>query len=167
MIATIKKQCLIHLKSVMRSILTIIFQRLYLKLLIKLILLQDLNIIKIKKVVKNQLKAKIYLCQIVLFTPKKIFIDTMVHEMIHYYISWNKIKDNGSHGKEFMKIANEMNNKYSLNITIKKDASSYRITKNAPKLLKIKKSLFLHFGYIRLLNPYFFIISTLSLVKII
>ena len=99
--------------------------------------------------------------------PKKDFIDTMVHEMIHYYISWNKIKDNGSHGKVFMKIANEMNNKYSLNITIKKDASLYRLTKNAPKFIENKKSSISSLWLHRLAKPISHIISTLSLVKII
>ena len=39
----------------------------------------------------------------------------MVHEMIHYYIAWNNIKDNKTHGDEFMRIAEEMNTKYGFN----------------------------------------------------
>jgi len=74
--------------------------------------------------------------------PENDFIDTMVHEMIHYYIAWNRIKDNKSHGKEFMKIANELNEKYGLNITIKKDVSSYRLLENTPNFIKNKKSFF-------------------------
>jgi predicted SprT family Zn-dependent metalloprotease len=65
----------------------------------------------------------------------------MVHEMIHYYIAWNRIKDNNAHGKEFMKIANELKEKYGLNITKKVDASSFKLTENAPKIVK-KKNLF-------------------------
>ena len=68
------------------------------------------------------------------------FIEIMVHEMIHYYIAWNGIKDNGSHGNVFLKMANEMKNKYGLNITKTKDASSFKKTKNAPK--SFWKSLF-------------------------
>ena len=45
--------------------------------------------------------------------------DVMVHEMIHYYIAWNRIKDNGSHGRQFWRIAKEFNERYGLNITIK------------------------------------------------
>ena len=73
---------------------------------------------------------------------EKDFIDTMVHEMIHYYIAWNRIKDNGAHGKEFMKIAKKLNEKYGLNITKTKDASSYKLTENAPKIVKKKKNFF-------------------------
>jgi hypothetical protein len=75
---------------------------------------------------------------------EKEFIDTMVHEMIHYYIAWNRIKDNGQHGKKFMQIANEMNEKYGLNITKTKDASSYKLSENAPEIVK-KKSFFSYF----------------------
>ena len=45
--------------------------------------------------------------------------DVMVHEMIHYYIAWNRIKDNGSHGRQFWHIAKDFNEKYGLNIAIK------------------------------------------------
>lgn len=61
------------------------------------------------------------------------FRDIMVHEMIHYYIALNNIKDNKEHGKEFMKIANELNSKYNLNITKTKSASSFEKTEKAPK----------------------------------
>lgn len=64
---------------------------------------------------------------------EKDFIEIMVHEMVHYYIAWNGIKDNGAHGKKFMEIANELNEKYGLNITKTKDASSFKKTENAPK----------------------------------
>ena len=44
--------------------------------------------------------------------------DVMVHEMIHYYIAWNRIKDNGSHGRKFWRMAMDFNEKYGLNIQI-------------------------------------------------
>ena len=78
--------------------------------------------------------------------PEKDFIDTMVHEMIHYYIAWNEIKDNGIHGKVFMKIAKEMNEKYNLNVTKTKSAFSYKLTENAPKNIKKKKFFSFLFG---------------------
>lgn len=70
------------------------------------------------------------------------FREMMVHEMIHYYIAWNGIKDNKDHGKEFMKIANELNEKYNLNITKTKDASSFKRTEKAPKYKGLFKLLF-------------------------
>lgn len=42
---------------------------------------------------------------------------TLVHEMIHYYICLNKIKDTSSHGVVFTRMANEINNKSNFNIT--------------------------------------------------
>ena len=71
--------------------------------------------------------------------PEKDFIETMVHEMIHYYIAWNRIKVIRSHGRVFMRMANEMKEKYGLNVTKKIDASSFKLTENAPKLVKRKR----------------------------
>ena len=73
--------------------------------------------------------------------PEKDFIETMVHEMIHYYIAWNRIKVLRSHGRVFMRMANEMKEKYGLNVTKKIDASSLKLTENAPKLVKRKRIL--------------------------
>lgn len=64
---------------------------------------------------------------------EKVFENLMVHEMIHYYLAWNGIKHPCDHGKEFMEKANELNEKYGLNITKKVDASSFKKTENAPK----------------------------------
>ena len=64
---------------------------------------------------------------------EKDFINILVHEMIHYYIAWNNIKDNKDHGREFMRMATELNEKYGLNITKTVDASSFKKTENAPK----------------------------------
>jgi hypothetical protein len=71
--------------------------------------------------------------------PEKDFIETMVHEMIHYYIAWNRIKVLRSHGRVFMRMANEMKEKYGLNVTKKNGASSFKLTENAPKLVKRKR----------------------------
>ena len=74
--------------------------------------------------------------------PEDVFRNLMVHELIHYYIAWNGIRDNKDHGKEFMKIANELNTKYNLNVTQKVDASSFPRTEKAPKYTGIMKFLF-------------------------
>ena len=37
------------------------------------------------------------------------FINIMAHEMIHYYIAEHQIKDNKAHGREFMRMAQELN----------------------------------------------------------
>jgi len=44
------------------------------------------------------------------------YIDTIVHEMLHYYIKYNNIKDSSSHGKTWKKMAKEISQKHNLNI---------------------------------------------------
>ena len=56
---------------------------------------------------------------------EETFRNIMVHEMIHYWIAWNGIKTWRSHGKTFMAKAQELNEKYGLNITKTFDASKF------------------------------------------
>lgn len=60
--------------------------------------------------------------------------NVLVHEMIHYYIAYNKIEDNEDHGVEFMKLAESLNRKYGLSITKKIDASSFKRNEKASKI---------------------------------
>lgn len=50
--------------------------------------------------------------------PKEDYISTIVHEMIHYYIDYNDLPDNDSHGKLFVSIMNQINANYNLNIKV-------------------------------------------------
>lgn len=43
--------------------------------------------------------------------------DVIIHEMIHQYIHMNNIIDSGMHGREFMRIAAEINQKFGRDIT--------------------------------------------------
>ena len=72
------------------------------------------------------------------------FQDILVHEMIHYYIASNGIKDNGHHGDEFMRMADDFNKKYKLNIAPTIDMSSYMLSKG--------KSLFMY--NLRMMLPF-------------
>ena len=71
--------------------------------------------------------------------PEKDFVEIMIHEMIHYYIAWNRIKDNKSHGKKFMQIADDIKRKYGLDAMKKISTSSFKLTENVPKIVKKKK----------------------------
>ena len=83
---------------------------------------------------KGRIKyKKIYITDNFDFT-EETFRDILVHEMIHYYIAYNKIEDNDDHGVEFMKIADELNKKYGLGITKQIDASSFKRNEKASKL---------------------------------
>lgn len=47
---------------------------------------------------------------------EKEFLTTLIHEMIHCYITYNNIKDTSSHGKYFLYMAESINKKYDFNI---------------------------------------------------
>ena len=65
---------------------------------------------------------------------EETFINIMAHEMIHYYIAEHQIKDNKAHGREFMRIAQELNEKYGLHITKTVDGSKIPLSPLAPKI---------------------------------
>lgn len=49
--------------------------------------------------------------------PMAFYIDTIVHEMLHYWIKYKGIKDTSSHGREWKRRAQELSNKFGLTIT--------------------------------------------------
>lgn len=49
--------------------------------------------------------------------PLSSYIDTIVHEMLHYYIKYKGIKDTSSHGREWKTMANRLSRKFGLTIT--------------------------------------------------
>lgn len=69
----------------------------------------------------------------------KQYDETLIHEMIHYYIKYTGIHDNNSHGREFIKIMNRINNSSNFNITIK--GSSFGLTSDIEdnKIYRIMK----------------------------
>lgn len=55
--------------------------------------------------------------------PEEECIDTLVHEMIHYFIAYNNIEDNSPHGTVFQQKMHEIINTYGIRITIAFDPS--------------------------------------------
>ena len=55
--------------------------------------------------------------------PEYEYIDTLVHEMIHYYIMSNDLEDDSPHGTLFRQKMSEITNKYGIRITIDYDPS--------------------------------------------
>lgn len=49
--------------------------------------------------------------------------DTIIHEMIHYFIDFNKLEDSSAHGPVFQHIMNTINEKFGRNLTIAHKAS--------------------------------------------
>lgn len=50
--------------------------------------------------------------------PEELLEDTILHEMIHYYILSNQIDDTSAHGKVFRTMMNDINQRYGRHITI-------------------------------------------------
>lgn len=50
--------------------------------------------------------------------PENELEDIIIHEMIHYYIGVNHIKDSSAHGRVFRQMMGEINSKYDRHITI-------------------------------------------------
>lgn len=50
--------------------------------------------------------------------------DTLIHEMIHYYIMLNHVKDTGPHGDVFKRMMTEINSKYGRRISVRHNPSS-------------------------------------------
>lgn len=44
--------------------------------------------------------------------------DTIIHEMIHYYIGYNQLEDTSSHGAVFRQMMHEINERYERHITV-------------------------------------------------
>lgn len=67
------------------------------------------------------------------------FRDILVHEMIHYYLAYNRIdrsdRTGGGHGEAWKKMAEEFNEKYGLHITEKIDVTNTKRNK-AKSILK-------------------------------
>lgn len=67
---------------------------------------------------RNVLNTEVYKIRISTFfdRPYEYYVNTIVHEMLHFYIRYNKIKDTSSHGKIWKQKAAEISKKYGLNI---------------------------------------------------
>lgn len=50
--------------------------------------------------------------------PEHEWEDTIIHEMIHYYIGVNRLKDTTAHGPLFRQLMNTINQRFGRNITI-------------------------------------------------
>ena len=55
--------------------------------------------------------------------PEKEWEDTIIHEMIHYYIGVNGLKDTSAHGKLFRQMMDEINLRFSRNLSISHTAT--------------------------------------------
>ena len=56
--------------------------------------------------------------------PEQEVEDTIIHEMIHYFIGVNNLEDTSAHGPVFQHLMNTINEKYGRNITISHKGSA-------------------------------------------
>ena len=61
--------------------------------------------------------------------PEYEYTDTLVHEMIHYYIMTNNLVDDSPHGTLFRQKMNEITSKYGIRITIAFEPSDEEMIK--------------------------------------
>lgn len=65
--------------------------------------------------------------------------DVLLHEMIHYFISFNNLHDTSPHGKLFIKMMNEINRTHRRNITVSSHSANKKvaatISKQLPRLV--------------------------------
>lgn len=50
--------------------------------------------------------------------PQQELDDTIIHEMIHYYIHYHRMNDTSAHGKVFRQIMQHINQKFNRHLTI-------------------------------------------------
>lgn len=50
--------------------------------------------------------------------PEEVIEDTILHEMIHYFIGVNQLEDTSTHGALFVNLMNQINEKFGRHITI-------------------------------------------------
>lgn len=55
---------------------------------------------------------------------KELMEDIIIHEMIHYFIGFNKLEDSSTHGVVFKHIMNNINDKYGRHLSISHKVSS-------------------------------------------
>jgi hypothetical protein len=69
--------------------------------------------------------------------PEELIQDTILHEMIHYYIAVNHLRDTSAHGRLFRQEMKRINTEGGRHITI-----SYRFTKEQLAALFPEKMIF-------------------------
>ncbi len=63
--------------------------------------------------------------------------DILVHEMIHYYLSYVGEEIQPTHGRAFMNMARRLNRTYGMNVTPTIDLKKMKPRRNAPFLMRL------------------------------
>ena len=57
--------------------------------------------------------------------PEREYQNVLLHEMIHYYIAYQRIKDTSAHGQVFRAMMNELNSRHGWNIKVRVDTRQW------------------------------------------
>lgn len=68
--------------------------------------------------------------------PEAVLEDTLIHEMIHYYIAYHHLKDTSTHGNLFRQMMADLNTRYDRHITVSHHLTSEQIREAAEKRRK-------------------------------
>ena len=80
----------------------------------------------------------------------------LLHEMIHYYITFKGIRDTSAHGHEFHRLMNRLNNDYGWNITVTSSVRGKKLnTATRPPQSLLILALTMHTGerYLSVVSP--------------
>ena len=65
--------------------------------------------------------------------PEAEIEDTLIHEMIHYWIAWNGLKDTSTHGRLFREKMKEINSLYGRHLTISHKSTPEELDRDTRK----------------------------------
>lgn len=66
--------------------------------------------------------------------PEEEYIDTLVHEMIHYFIAYNNVLDDSPHGSLFKQMMHNITETYGIRVTIAFDPSDEYLVKSKTRI---------------------------------
>lgn len=69
--------------------------------------------------------------------PEIEYINTLVHEMIHYYIYDKGLKDSSSHGVIFKRLMNEINQQVGLSMSVRTKTDEWQAAKIVNKMRNV------------------------------
>ncbi len=79
--------------------------------------------------------------------PEQEVEDTIIHEMIHYYIGYNKLEDTSSHGEIFTEMMNSINQRFGRHITV-----SYKSSAEERAQLQDKRARYHVIAFVRFMD---------------
>ncbi len=68
---------------------------------------------------------------------ERMYLNVLLHEMIHYYIDYNNIRDTSMHGKVFRKIMNDLNKTYGWQMSVSTKIRNMTVVEEKPLVTRL------------------------------